>query len=109
MPVREKKDGHNDRQELQATKENLVRREVLHETLGSLCKSEARSEVDRQSCDDQSDEEAFIDRDWAFTGFQEGPGKRCEKHCKGEDLKGETGQEDVVECGRVLLVRVGDL
>lgn len=109
MPVREKKDGHDDWQELQATEENLMRGEILHQPLGSLCKPEARPEIDRQSCDDQSNEEAFVDPDWAFAGVQEGPGKCCEKYREGEDLKGETGQEDVVECCRVLLVRVGDL
>lgn len=84
-------------------------RKVLHQSFCSLCQPEARPEIDRQSGDDQSDEEALVDFDWARTGFEECPAESCKEYCEGEDLESEAGQEDVVWCRWILLVRVGDL
>lgn len=74
MPVREDEDSNDNGCKLKAAKEDLVRRQIPHQTLCGLSQPEACPKIDSQRSDHQSDQEPRIDLGRGFSSVDQHPG-----------------------------------
>jgi hypothetical protein len=106
MPVREQIHRDDYRCKLQATKVDLMSRQGRQQALGSFSQPKASPQVHGQRRDDQGNDKTSVDRGRTLSGFHQSPEQHDQEDGKREHLEGESRQENVVGCRRVLLVGI---